>query len=49
MLERQQAWVLGSGDVEEDWDDYIATLENMNYGDVIGVMQSAYTRQYVSN
>ena len=28
MLERQQAWVLGNGDVEADWDDYMAQLEN---------------------
>ncbi len=46
MLERQQAWVLGTGDVMADWDDYTATLEKMNYSDVIEVMQSAYTRQY---
>ena len=26
MLERQQAWILGTGDVKEDWDDYVETL-----------------------
>ena len=46
MLERQQAWILGTGDVEADWDDYMATLEGMGLNDVLGVMQSAYVRQY---
>lgn len=45
MLERQQAWILGSGDVNEDWDDYIATLETMNLSEVLEVMNQAYTRQ----
>lgn len=46
MLERQQAWILGTGDVVADWDDYIATLKKMGYDEVIGVMQAAYSRQY---
>ncbi|MBU0861431.1 MAG: extracellular solute-binding protein [Alphaproteobacteria bacterium] len=46
MLERQQAWVLGSGDIDADWDDYISTLNKMGYDDVISVMNAAYTRQY---
>lgn len=46
MLERQQAWILGSGNVEEDWDDYIETLNRMGYQDVIEVMNAAYARQY---
>ena len=46
MLERQQAWILGTGDVEAEWDDYTATLDKMGYSDVIDVMQSAYDRQY---
>ncbi len=46
MLERQQAWVLGSGDVKEDWDDYIETLNDMGYADVVEVLNSAYARQY---
>ena len=46
MLERQQAWILGTGDVMADWDDYMATLEGMGLNDVLGVMQSAYVRQY---
>ena len=46
MLERQQAWILGTGDVEADWDDYLATIDKMGYKDVVEVMQSAYDRQY---
>ena len=46
MLERQQAWVLGSGDIMEDWDDYIETLNDMGYDQVIEVLNSAYARQY---
>ena len=48
MLERQQAWVLGTGDVEADWDDYMAQLKKMGLDDVLAVMQSAYNRQYGS-
>lgn len=46
MLERQQAWVLGTGDVMEDWDDYIATVNDMGLQDVLEVMNTAYERQY---
>lgn len=46
MLERQQAWVLGTGDVVADWDEYTETLDSMGYNDVVEVMNSAYTRQY---
>ncbi|WP_341367241.1 sugar ABC transporter permease [Yoonia sp. BS5-3] len=46
MLERQQGWILGNGDVMEDWDAYIETLDNMGYQDLIAVMNSAYQRQY---
>jgi putative aldouronate transport system substrate-binding protein len=46
MLERQQAWVLGNGDIEADWDDYLATLDKMGYTKVVTAMQSAYNRQY---
>lgn len=46
MLERQQAWILGTGDVEADWADYISTLDRMGYQQVIEVMNSAYKRQY---
>ena len=46
MLERQQAWILGTGDIEADWADYISTLDRMGYQQVIEVMNSAYKRQY---
>ena len=46
MLERQQAWVLGNGDVEADWDDYMAQLDKRGLNDVLSVMQAAYDRQY---
>jgi putative aldouronate transport system substrate-binding protein len=46
MLERQQGWILGNGDVEADWDAYQAQLEKLGLSDVLEVMQSAYVRQY---
>lgn len=46
MLERQQGWILGNSDVNEDWDAYIATLDDMGYQELLEVMNSAYTRQY---
>ncbi|WP_204114490.1 extracellular solute-binding protein [Shimia biformata] len=46
MLERQQAWILGTGDVEADWDDYLSQLDRMGLNEVLKVMQSAYDRQY---
>lgn len=48
MLKRQQAWVLGTGDIEADGDDYMAQLKKMGLDDVLAVMQSAYNRQYGS-
>ena len=46
MLERQQSWILGNGDVMEDWDEYIAKVNDMGMQELLGVMQSAYDRQY---
>lgn len=46
MLERQQTWVLGNGDVEAEWDDYIAQLDKLGLQKVLEVMNSAYKRQY---
>ncbi len=46
MLERQQAWILGTGDVEADWADYQDQLEKRGYSKVLEVMQAAYDRQY---
>jgi putative aldouronate transport system substrate-binding protein len=45
MLERQQSWILGNGDVEADWDEYIAQIKSMGWDELLGVMQSAYDRQ----
>ncbi len=46
MLEMQQAWILGSRDVEADWDDYLGQLDRMGFNEVVEVMQAAYDRQY---
>ena len=46
MLERQQAWILGSGDIQQDWSDYVETLNSMGYQKVLEVVNSAYARQY---
>jgi putative aldouronate transport system substrate-binding protein len=48
MLERQQGWILGNGDVTADWDAYLAQLDKLGLQDLLGVMQSAYDRQYSS-
>ena len=46
MLERQQGWILGNGDVVADWDDYIETINEMGLDQVLEVMNEAYKRQY---
>lgn len=46
MLEQQQAWVLGNGDVEADWDGYVEQLNKKGLQDILEVMNSAYERQY---
>jgi len=46
MLEKQQGWILGNGDVEAEWDDYMAQLESKGLSEVLAVMQTAYDRQY---
>lgn len=46
MLEKQQAWVLGTKDINKDWDDYISQVNRLGYDKVMKVMNSAYTRQY---
>lgn len=46
MLERQQSWVLGNGDVMADWAEYTAALDKMGYAKVLEVMNTAYQRQY---
>lgn len=46
MLEKQQAWILGSGSVEEEWDSYVAQLDRLGFQEVMDVMNTAYDRQY---
>ena len=46
MLEKQQAWILGSSDIDKEWSDYQAQLDRMGYDKVVKVMQSAYNRAY---
>ncbi|WP_045679714.1 extracellular solute-binding protein [Martelella endophytica] len=46
MLEKQQVWLLGSADVDADWEGYLKRLDTLGYGDVLAVMQQAYDRQY---
>lgn len=48
MLEKQQAWVLGSEDIQSDWDNYMNELDKLGLNKVIKAMQSAYDRQYKS-
>lgn len=46
MLEMQQAWILGSRDIEKDWPQYQETITRMGFPQVIEVLQSAYDRAY---
>ncbi|MEO9276011.1 hypothetical protein ABFY09_14335 [Marinomonas sp. 5E14-1] len=46
MLEAQQRWILGSADVDEEWDNYIARIKKLGYDKVLKAYQSAYDRQY---
>ncbi|GLS89204.1 sugar ABC transporter permease [Psychromonas marina] len=46
MLEKQQSWVLGSANIDDDWAAYTSQLERMGYPSVLKVMQQAYTRAY---
>ncbi len=46
MLEQQQAWILGTRDVEKDWPAYTAQLDKLNLRLVMTAMQGAYERQY---
>lgn len=46
MLEKQQQWVLGSADIDEEWDDYNAQLDSLGLNEVMAVLNAAYDRQY---
>ena len=44
VYEQQQRWVLGQGDVEEEWEEYLDTLDSMGLQELNRVHQSAYER-----
>ncbi|MFD0462566.1 hypothetical protein ACFQY9_12535 [Microvirga aerilata] len=46
MLETMQAWILGSRNVDKDWEGYNAQLKKLGMEQVLAVMQTAYERQY---
>ncbi|WP_112479470.1 extracellular solute-binding protein [Vibrio variabilis] len=49
MVEMQQAWILGSRDIEKDWPNYQKSIERMGYKKVVSAMQAAYDRAYKAN
>ncbi len=49
MVEMQQAWILGSRDIEKDWPNYQKSIERMGYKKVVNAMQAAYDRAYKTN
>ena len=46
MLEQQQRWVLGSADIEAEWDNYVARLDKLGLKKVLAAVQTAYDRQF---
>ncbi|ANG61404.1 sugar ABC transporter permease [Marinobacterium aestuarii] len=46
MLETQQAWILGSRDVDADWDSYMQRINDLGFEKVQAALQSGYNRQY---
>ena len=46
MVDNIKNWITGLADVNADWDNYIKTLDEMNLGLVLEVLNSAYERQY---
>ena len=42
--EMSAAFITGAKDIEKDWDEYVATFEQMNLGKVLEVYQAAYDR-----
>ncbi|WP_286133760.1 MULTISPECIES: extracellular solute-binding protein [unclassified Labrenzia] len=49
MQESYERWILGAGDIQEEWEDYQAQLERLGYPDVVAALQTAYQRQYGKN
>ncbi len=48
MLERQEEWILGTRDINKDWDTYLVQLEKLGISKVMQIMQTAYNRQYIT-
>lgn len=48
MVERQQDWMLGTRDIDNDWNKYLRQVDKMGFKKVMQVMQAAYDRQYGS-
>lgn len=46
MLEKQQDWIMGLSDVDQDWDEYMATLDQLGFYKVQAMLQGSYNRQY---
>ena len=44
MSEMEQKWILGTSDVDADWDNYISTLKSMGLDKVQEVYSAAYKR-----
>ncbi|MBE5866574.1 MAG: extracellular solute-binding protein [Lachnospiraceae bacterium] len=40
--EKKAAWITGKADIEKDWDEYCATLEQIGIDEFVSLMQSAY-------
>ncbi len=46
MVTNIENWITGKSDVNVDWPRYLSTLKEMNFDQVLDVMNSAYQRQY---
>lgn len=44
MMEMQQRWILGQGNVDAEWEEYLDTLEKMGLGEMNQITQQAYAR-----
>ena len=44
VAEMQSLWLLGTSDIEADWDNYLAELEQLEVQKLIDTMQAAYDR-----
>ena len=45
MKEMEQKWILGTSDVDKDWDTYIKTINDMGYATIEKVYNNVYQRQ----